>query len=414
MAAIVDYGTNAEFGMYGLFNDFYCRITTDSVGIFKLKYRIRLTETDLEGDVFTFDVDPINEVSIINPFEVLKSAYFKTEVVGGGGINLDDATANDYFPKSSSRFLVEVGEIYATAANLPATFQGYDAANDKEVTLYNGYENILIADDSAAYANYLDPLWETGSTVKLPVTIKDRKILTGDQNKIFFATRVNRVDGGVTIYDADEIVTDEYDAAGNLIGSTTEPYTGPNNYYFRSLRFLETPPATGYYEQYVNYTNGTDTISSEKVTTRLFKCNRNPRYRLRWFNRYNGPEYLNCNGKFEEDRRFDRGKEILTDAVNYEATTFGTIKSPASPELKSSGIEKTVTYSLYTNYLTEEEQLGFVEIYESPNVIMFDPDNNIIPVLVNSISVNIESIKDNLIQYRIELKSANRGKTTRQ
>jgi len=92
------------------------------------------------------------------------------------------------------------------------------------------------------------------------------------------------------------------------------------------------------------------------------------------------------------------------------ASTFEDIKSVARPELREYGAQKQVNFSLFTNYLTEEEQLGLSELLESPNTIMYDPDNNIIPVIPRDTSFRIASVQDELIQYELRFKLANKGK----
>jgi len=413
MAAEVDYGAiTPTNGIYGIYNDFYVRITrTVSTG-FKLKYRIKVTVIADTSYTFERDVTQIDEVSIVNPVQVLRDNFFRSQVIGLNGRVLDDSATVDVANFGCNRVTIEVGEVYANTADVAATFRGYNTSTN--VTFYNGYENVNISNTTTDYANYLDLGWYSSSTIKLNHTILNRKIGTDDENKVFFPSVLERSDG---TYLLNAVYTDEYNAAGTLINEDTESATAlnPINGY-QVFNFLKTIAATTglqRIEQYCRYRRGTEDVFlfTEKIAFTFFECNKNERYRLRWINRYGTFEYLNCNGTFVKTNQITKGKEIITDGIDLTASTFEDIKSVARPELREYGAQKQVNFSLFTNYLTEEEQLGLSELMESPNTIFYDPDNNIVPVISQDRTFKIASIKDGLIQYELRFKLANQGKT---
>lgn len=412
MAAVTDFGTiSPDKGIYGLYNDFLVRITRTGGTVYKLSYRIKCTVIADTSYTFERDVVPINEVSIVNPVEFLKDTFFKTQVIGLNGNVLDDSATVDIANFGCNRIEIEVGESYADSSNVPATFRGYDTS--KEVTFYNGYENIKQSNTSTDYTNYLDPKWYDATEVKLNHTILNRKISVDidDENKIFAPPVVELSDG---TYSITAIYTDSYDSDGVLDNQDIEPYTPPTE--IKGYVVFNLPKRSGVTlgqarnEYYFKYSSATESKFSEKISVTSYSCNQNDRYRLRWFNRYSAFEYLNLNGKFTESVTYKQGKEILTDGIDITATTFGKIKSPAKPELKEIGKNKEVTFSLYTNYINEEERNGLKEALESPNLILYDPENNIIPVISTDRNFKIASSKNGLIQYQLNFKSANRGK----
>jgi len=411
MAAEVDYGAiTPTNGIYGIYNDFYVRITrTVSTG-FKLKYRIKVTVIADTSYTFERDVTQIDEVSIVNPVQVLRDNFFRSQVIGLNGRVLDDSATVDVANFGCNRVTIEVGEVYANTADVAATFRGYNTSTN--VTFYNGYENVNISNTTTDYANYLDLGWYSSSTIKLNHTILNRKIGTDDENKLFTPTVIERSDGAYTL---NAIITDEYDSAGVLSSQVIDPISAlnPINGYqvVNGLKTITATTGLARWEQYFRYDDGGGTnILSESVAFTYFKCNQNERYRLRWINRYGTFEYLNCNGTFVKTNQITKGKEIITDGIDLTASTFEDIKSVARPELREYGAQKQVNFSLFTNYLTEEEQLGLSELLESPNTIMYDPDNNIIPVIPRDTSFRIASVQDELIQYELRFKLANKGK----
>lgn len=412
MAAVVDFGAiSPEFGIYGIYNDFYVRITQSAPQLVKLKYRIKVTVIAQTSYVYERDVITIDAVSIVNPVQVLRDTFFRSQVIGLNGNVIDDTASVDVADFGCNRVRIEVGEIYAPSIDVAATFRGYDTSTD--VTFYNGYENIDTANTSTDYANYLDLGWYSNGTVKLNHTIKNRKIGTDDENKLFSPSVVELLAGS---YELDAIITDEYDSAGGLVSQVIDPISAlnPINGYqvVNGEKTIGATPLLTRCEQYFRYDDGGGgKVYSEKIAFTHFDCNQNDRYRLRWINRYGTFEYLNCNGRFTQTNQIQKGKEILSDGVDLTSTTFADIKSVAKPELKEYGNQKTVTFSLFTNYLTEEEQLGLAELMESPNTIFYDPDNNIVPVISQDRSFKIASIKDELIQYELRFKLANQGKT---
>lgn len=175
MAAVVDYGVaDPTVGRFGLYNPFLVRITRTGSAVFKLKYRINITVPNTTIDI-TKDVDPIDLVSIVNPLEPLKGQFFETQLVGNNGVGqvpLD--TAGGSANKSYNKVRIQVGEIYATAADLPATFVGY--TSDTTIWVYNGFDEVPTTE---LYTNHrpdntFEPLFS------IPLVNKNVKLLADD------------------------------------------------------------------------------------------------------------------------------------------------------------------------------------------------------------------------------------------
>ena len=84
MAAVIDLGINADRGVYGLHNLFRGRITRTGAAVFKLKYRIRLT-FGVTGEQIVKDVEPINEIAVLNVVDPMKDYFAQKALNDNGG-----------------------------------------------------------------------------------------------------------------------------------------------------------------------------------------------------------------------------------------------------------------------------------------------------------------------------------------
>lgn len=418
MAAVADYGTaDPEKGIYGIYNDFYVRITPTFVQL-KLKYRIRVTMPNDASIEFIRPVDPINYISIVNPVEVLKDTFFRAQIVGLNGQILDDRLNNDVANRGCNLVRIQIGEVYADAADDPATFRGYDT--DDTFTFYNGYENIVISDTTISYSNFRAVRWYNGTPIKLPHTILNRRVInstelqvggSGDINKIFMPNVIERSNGS---YRLTSLVIDSFDADGTPTGQDIEPVslgtTLTGYHVFRSVNSAATDGS--YQEFYGRYQlNGAGAnILTEKIRFNYLAMEKFKRHRLRWFNRYGAFEYLDFIGSLETTQEVTQGKMIQSDGVDVEATSFDDIKIVSRPEMRSYGKTSKQRYTLHSGWLNIEEQEALKDLFKSPNVIMYTPENNIVPVIVTNNSFKITDIQVDLIKVSIEMELANADK----
>ena len=415
MPTILDFGVDdPSLGIYGIYNDFYVRITNDVEAVkFKFKYVI---EISVNGTTISEEIEvrAIDEVSVVQPFEILKDLWFKCQVVGLNGDLLDDPNSVEIAQFGLRKCEIRAGMLYADTADSQPTFRGFDSGVDI-IRFYNGYENLNISNETVNYSNYMDVGWTGTGEIKLNHTILNRKIgaTLDDENKVFAASHFKDENGDLVTLNA--VVTDSYNSSGVLINQDIDPIAaGDLGYYV--YNFPKTiPPTTGLerLEVYFRYTLNAGNVFSEKISFTSFECDKFERYRIRWFNRYGAFEYLNANGLFESSVSTSGGKEILTDGIDPTATEFGKIKTIARPALRNFGKTKEVTYSLSTNFLTREEQLGLAEIIESPNILLYDPENNIIPVICTDNRFKIIDVQQELVKYQLNFKSADQGKILR-
>ena len=413
MAAVVDYGVaDPTIGRFGLYNPFLVRITRTGSTVFKLKYRINITVPDTTIDI-TKDVDPIDLVSIVNPLEPLKGQFFETQLVGNTGVGqrpLD--TEGGSAEKSYNKVRIKVGEIYATAADLPATFIGY--TSDTTIWIYNGFDEVPTTN---LYENFRDentyePLFG------IPLVNKNVKLLADDIAFISLPSeiQISLTDIGGGLLNISRLYFTHYDSNGDEIenGSFSIGLFSNTGYlaiaYGTSQRAYPSNWAySTYYAEYVD----AETNYYNTETFNVYKQECDPKYnrfRLRWFNRYSAFEYFNFTKKSKFDINVEKGKEVRTSGVNFDATTFGSIKYPAIPELREVGKSATTTYTLNSDYLTEEEVESLKDLYISPNVVMFDKDNNIYPVIVQERSFEVTDIRDGLIKVSVKVRLANDNK----
>lgn len=416
MAAVVDYGVaDPTVGFYGLYNPFFIRITRTGSTVFKLKYRINITVPDTNIDI-TKDIDPIDEVSIVNPVEPLKGQFFESQLVGNNGVSevpLD--TSGGCADKSFNRVRIKVGEVYATAADLPATFLGY--TSDNTIWMYNGFDNVPTTN---LYSNFR-PSNTYIPNLKIPLVNKNIKLLSDDIAFISLPSEINIPiieEGGGGLITIHKLYFTHYDKEGGVLNSgnfglvgrygTTRGYWTVG-YGTTNIFYPENWAYSKYYAEYID----AESKLYDTESFNVYKQECDPKYnrfRLRWFNRYSAFEYFNFTKKSKFDINVEKGKEVRTSGINFDATTFGSIKYPAIPELREVGKSATTTYTLNSDYLTEEEVESLKDLYISPNVVMFDKDNNIYPVIVQERSFEVTDIRDGLIKVSVKVRLANDNK----
>jgi hypothetical protein len=420
MAAVVNYGDSVDptIGRYGLYNPFLIRITRTGGTVFKLKYRINIQVVGTTIDI-TKDVDPINGVSIVNPVEPLKGQFFETQLIGNNGVGqvpLDSSGGNA--DKSYNKVRIRVGEVSSTSADLPATFGGY--TDDRTLYFYNGFDNIPSAELYSNYrpTNTYEPLYS------IPLVNKNVKLLDNDIAFLslpsVMSTPLNEEGGGGVVILLRLYYT-HYDISGGEIESSNfglyERYGAYDSqigywtiqYGTAQILYPSNWAYSTFYADYVdaenNYTN------TESFNVYKQECDpKYDRYRLRWFNKYSGFEYFNFTKKSSQTLNISKGKEVRTSGINFDAANFSSMKYPSVPELREVGKSATTTYTLNSGFINEEEQNALKDMYLSPNIIMFDKDNNITPVILEDSSYEITDIRDGLVKVAVKLRVANNNK----
>ena len=419
MAVVVNYGdlVDPTIGRYGLYNPFLIRITRTGGTVFKLKYRINIQVVGTTIDI-TKDVDPIDEVSIVNPVEPLKGQFFETQLIGNNGVGqvpLDSSGGNA--DKSYNKVRIRVGEISATAADLPATFIGY--ADDRTLYFYNGFDDIPSAD---LYTNYrpndtYQPLYS------IPLVNKNVKLLSNDIAFISLPSEINTPideEGGGGVVILLRLYYTHYDINGDVIESSNfglfERYGAYENLGYWTIQYgtaqISYPSNWAYSTFYAEYVDSvTNYTNTESFNVYKQECDpKYDRFRLRWFNKYSGFEYFNFTKKSSQKLNISKGKEVRTSGINFEAANFSSMKYPSVPELREVGKSSTTTYTLNSDYINEEEQNALKDMYLSPNIVMFDKDNNITPVILEDSSYEITDIRDGLVKVSVKLRVANNNK----
>ena len=386
MAATADYKyANPTIGIYGLKNPFYVIIDTN-LDVFNLTYKLKVTFTNT-GEVREKSVTPIGTQAVVNPFLMIEDLMFN-EYTG-------QTTASAI--RSFGLVQIEIGETYSSVANDPPTFRGYDT--DDSFYVYNGYEPLMME------LNYRDPNWYNTSPYKLPKLKKTVKIFPSDVEILSFPsiiaglTAVNII---ATTYNNSNVVIDN-----NTIDLTLEPnLTGTAYWNININQFIQ--GLTDYTLIKVEYTDGEDSVFSEDIRLESSICNpKQGRYRLRWANNYDGDEYQNFTLASDKIVQVQKGKRILSDGIDYTASTFATLSNVNNPNIKEVGNRVTNLRRLRTDYLTQEELNALEDLYKSDAVLMFDPDNNLLPVLVRDTSFTITDVRNELVKVEVLVEIAN-------
>ena len=394
MAAVADYGnTLHETGVYGAYNRFFARVTHSGAAVFKLKYRAKIT-FGADSSEIVKDIDPIDEVGILN-VKALIEDFFKYEYNG-----LTENTS--IF--SYNTIQIEIGEVSAATAVLPPTFGGYDT--DDTFYFYNGYENGALVD------NYREPNWYGTEPIKLPKVQKTLYLQSNDVEILSMISYLNFYTA-VGATNLDNLVTNYYEADGTLtrtagIDLTVRPDLSGVGYWGININPFPFFNDEKYAEVYAVYDTGEGTHDTEIIT--IFEQNCHPkfgRYRLNWANRYGGEEALNFTLSTDQSIRINRGKEILSDGVNYEAADFDLISDINNPNLNEFGVSFESLFKLRSDYLNQEQLTALKEVFTSPAVLMIDDDNVIHPVIVTDTSYQILDVIKGLQKVEINVKLAN-------
>lgn len=416
MSAVSDYlHADADKGIYGIYNPFFTRITRTGGAVFKLKYRIKVT-TLFDSKEYVRDVDPVSEVSFVNPVSILQDAYFKTQYIGA-----DDSTPIDTLTGvaqfSYSNVQIEIGEISAASAILPPVFLGYDT--DDTFYFNGGFEDSL---GGELDANYRDPNWYDTLPIKLPTTKTLLYRRVDDTRQMICAP--NFIEHNVGALNIKNIVTTYFSNDGTLQSFSTVdisayPATVNLGYWYFNLQAFTSSLGTAsndYAEVYFEYLDAEVTgYVTETVTVRLADCQpKNDTFKLAWNNRYAGIEYQIFNNLSTKTVSVTSGKKIINDGINRSAATFLLSYNKDEPKLKPYGKSGITSYTIVSDWLTESEQDSLRDAYESPKVYMFDESNNIIPLIVMDNSYKITAVDNELFKVSMRVQVANPNKTRQQ
>lgn len=392
MAATVDYkNTSPESGIYGVYNDFIVIIDHSGGAVFKLQYQIKVSSVQDPTVFIERVVDPINDVAVVNPVSPMRLKYFKSEYTG----QTENTAALSF-----TDIQIEVGEIYADAADEPATFRGYDTENT--FYFYNGYER------GELEVNYRDPNWYNTEPYKLAKVQKTLYLLEDDIELLSIPSNLN------SVTTAKNLLITDYDASGTPVAPTTtidltvRPDLIGVGYYNININGVLNPGGV-YREVQVQWEDLEATFYDSEIIT-IYRASCDPRfdrYRLRWVNRYGGEEYLNFSKRSYSTLRIERGKTILTDGINYQATDFDDVKNINNPNYVEFGKTGNDFMRINSDYLNQEQLEALREAYKSPALILFDKDNNTFPVIAEDTSFEIYDIRNGLKSVTINLKMAN-------
>lgn len=406
MAAEVDYGAlDAEKGVYGIFDDFYVKINRSAGPIvFNLKYRVRLTVNGVQlafRDIGT----NVNNTSIINPVSFLRDSYFISE-------NNMDLQFPSKLDKSYATVLIEIGEIFASVSGGSPTFQGYDTSDT--FYFFNGYttqtENTFLG-----YSNYRLPSLYDTSPLKLAAFNLNPKIIEGDHHYLTYF--------GIIPFDTDDFNADTVnvtfkDSSGSTISSTSATaslFAGVGLYYIDigTTGTFTYPSNWQTAEFYITYEDASlNTLDSEVLTINKQEASpKNDRIRLRYWNQYGGLEYFNFDLKNYREVNIRRGKTVLSSNVDRTATTFSNIKNLSDPERYTYGDSKELMYTVNSNWLNAEEMESISQLLDSPKVVWQDINNNLIPVIIETNSMRIVDLRNELKQVEIKFKLSNKPKS---
>lgn len=371
-------------GVYGIFNRFFIRITTDTVSPANLRYRVKVTPLQETALAYEVDVDPIDEVGIIDPIKELGEIYAKYDYNG-------QVEAVDPFGYSNYR--IEVGEIEGT----PPTFGGYDDSLD--FYAFNGFTPKVRVD------NYRIPELFDTTPILLPKVQKTMYNRTGDVDILSLFSFIPY--DGLFDYQLHDLVGEYYNASGVLQTTSTIDLllrpafsSEPLGYYNLDVNALfggSVHDGTyDYVEVYGVYEaiEGLGSFETERYTIRNEDCyDKYDRFRLCWSNRYGASEYLNFDMRSDEVIQVDRGKVIRTDGVDYEAATAADISNVNIPQKIDFGKSYDRIYTLRSNWLIQSQIDALEDLYRSPAVLMYDQDDNLFPVIVMDTSYEITDVK---------------------
>lgn len=214
----------------------------------------------------------------------------------------------------------------------------------------------------------------------------------------------------------ENLITENYEEDGTLISTDTIDLTVRPDLVGTGYWNIDINSAfvgeTYYKAVYCQWESGEGLIDSEEITIYRKDCNpKDDNYRLRWLNRYGGEEYQNFSLKHDKGIIIKRGKEVLSDGIDYAATSFEDISNVNNPNLREYATTYRTEWTLRTGWLTNEEINSLAECYTSNGVLLFNPEiattNNEEPVIVLDNSYRILEVKDGLQKAEIRIKRAN-------
>ena len=411
MAAVIDLGTNADRGVYGLHNLFRGRITRTGAAVFKLKYRIRLT-FGVTGEQIVKDVDPINEIAALNVVDPMKDYFAQKALNDNGGTFEEPAGMLEYALNSVQ---IEVGEVSASVATDPPIFGGYDT--DDTLWFNNGWEDIIYP--SSTYENYRISGWWGLETFKIPLINKSSIKILNNSNKLEdiilpLSSYVPYISG--SDYFATEVVLTYSDSTG-LLGTTNNALPvftiATNGIYVYGIGSqivtdLATYPTATRVGAVVTYSDGVDPLSSENVVFDLVECH--PKFddfMLTWCNRFSAPEQMLFTLNNQKRIDVSNGKSILSDNINISSTSFGDCTNPLSPNTYSFGKSVKTSFTLNSDYLTQDESDSLRDLFTSSIVIMYQTDSGGIyikrPVMVQDTSYEIKDVRNGLVRVSVKV-----------
>jgi hypothetical protein len=393
MAVTADYKyADPTIGVYGVKNPFYVIINRTGAAVYNLTYDLRVTYTNT-GQVITKSLTPIGTQATANPLVLIEDFMFN-EYTG---------QTESSAPNSFGYVQIEIGETFAAVEGDAPTFQGYDT--DDSFLVYNGYKPLMNE------LNYRDPNWYDTTPLKLPKIKKTLYLLEDDIELLSFPSFL-ALAGGVLV-GATKRITTFYDSSGSVIQTdetilTSRPDLTGTAYWNININpfFIE---ETAYVKVKIQYDDGESAeYFSEEITIYRAQCNpKQGRYRLRWANNEDGDEYQNFTLATDKIVQVQKGKRILSDGIDYAATTFADLTNINRPNIREVGNKTTNLRRLRTDYLRQEELDALETLYKSEAVIMFDHDNNILPVIVRDTNFTITDVRNELVKIEVLVEIAN-------
>lgn len=409
MAAVVNSGSN-PYETYSINNDFFIIITSDLIiPISRFKFRIRVsyytnsgtypTSTLVKNIAYEIDVDTVNGASVVNPLQYLRDGYMAFNNASG----FKDAVIQNGFCKVEW----EVGEVYASADDEPATFKGYDTSDS--ALFYNGYKD-------TNEANVVNTEFQNAglNPIKSSVICIDRDnpknlILSAFSYSYFTEEATPR--GNLKFF-----YYERFDASGTQIGLPTqvqinddtafEGWLGIYTYLF-DYTAVDTNAYIEYRWGYEDDGVGGITYTAPK---RIQYCDCLPNtdlFYLNFINSYGVYEMLTFYGRVEEMEEIQIGKKVYSPGINNAATTIADIKSVFKPNYSFFGSNRMKKWTVKTGYIEQEKIEILKEMLSSPlNIFTYKGID--FPVLLDNNSFDLVDNKYGVQELEFNLTLANK------